>query len=101
MKPGTLYQSEQKSPNSEPIDDSPKVTADEKGIHLDLPWPTIRRLIKPIGLLLSHLTTAGLTWATTVQHLPPPTHTPVIKCTDASRDQPCDRYQADRKNHLN
>jgi hypothetical protein len=83
MKPATLYQPEQKGPKIAPTDDSPKVTADEKGVHFDIPWSTIRCMIKPIGLVLSHLTTAGLTWATTVQHLPPPVQTPVIAHTQS------------------
>jgi hypothetical protein len=78
-KSPTFYQQEQENPMTSPEQPEFHVELDRDKVKIsgEISWQQLRSLRKPIVLLITHLTTAGITWASTLQNPPhPPTIAP-------------------------
>lgn len=91
-KSPTFYQQEQKNPMLSPEQPEFHVELDRKKLKIsgEISWQQLRPLLKPIGLLATHLATAGITWISTLQNqpkLPNPPSPPAIEHCQPKRIQ--------------
>jgi hypothetical protein len=79
-KSTTFYQQEQKNPMTSP--EQPEfyveIRQDRVKISGEISGQQLQPFIKPIVLLITHLTTAGITWASTLQNQPTVPNPPAI-----------------------